>query len=170
MSSAPSAASILAAGPNADELEARLAEGIDNISDGPRSLLAHPRLLVVVAASLMVIGILSVILGWFGAANATIVEKQLPYLISGGLLGVALSTIGALLFFTHWLTVAVKDARQHSVGREKEHRQLIAEMQLEHQALIAELRSLTLVGQGDRNGNAPGDRPERPVRRAPRRS
>jgi hypothetical protein len=164
------AAPILAAGPDAAALRSRLAEGADEISGGPRSLLAHPRLLVVAAASLMTLGISAVILGWLGTAHSEIVEKQLPYIASGGFLGVALSTIGALLFFTHWLTIAVKEARQHSIGREQEHRELIAELQREHQELIAELRSFTLVGQGDRNGNARGDKRQRPLRGAPRGS
>jgi hypothetical protein len=160
----------LNAGPDAAALESRLAEGADKIAGGHRSLLSHPRVLVVLAASLMSLGIMSVILGWLGTAHSTEIERQLPYVVSGGLMGVALSTIGALLFFTHWLTVSVKEARQHSVAREQEHRALIAQMQDEHRELVAELRAHTLMGQGDRNGHARGEQAERPVRRAPRRS
>ena len=39
------------------------------------------------------------------------VEAQVPYLISGGLLGVALATIGAITFFAHWLTVLITEVR-----------------------------------------------------------
>lgn len=42
------------------------------------------------ALALLVIGVVFVILGWYGAANTNILTEQIPYLISGGLLGIAL--------------------------------------------------------------------------------
>ncbi len=109
----------------------------------------------------MTAGISAVVLGWIGAAHSTLVEEQVPYLISGGLLGVALSTIGALLFCTHWLTVAVKDARNHE-----------AERRQNHEELMEALRTLgaTLARTGETDGNPRGPQPGRPVRRAPRGS
>ena len=42
------------------------------------------------AVALLGAGIVFVLLGWYGAANTNILTEQIPYLISGGLLGVAL--------------------------------------------------------------------------------
>ena len=80
-------------------------------TEGRPSILAHPRFLLGVSAALMAGGVLAILLGWDGAANATVVEAQVPYLVSGGLLGLALATIGGLTFFAHWLTVSIREAR-----------------------------------------------------------
>jgi hypothetical protein len=62
------------------------------------------------------IGIVLVILGWFGAARTPYVFEQIPYLISGGLVGVALVFLGAFLYFAHWMTQVVKEQRAQSVA------------------------------------------------------
>ena len=49
-----------------------------------------------VALALVVVGVVFVILGWYGAANTNILTEQIPYLISGGLLGVALIIVAGL--------------------------------------------------------------------------
>src|SRR5581483_1830142 len=55
------------------------------------------------------IGILVIIVGWYGVSGQALVAKQLPYLISGGLGGVALVGIGAALIGTERLR---QDARR----------------------------------------------------------
>ena len=154
-------ASILTAGSTIDEREARLVGGAEGLEGARESILSHPRLLLGASATLMTTGVCAVVLGWLGAANSTLVEEQVPYLISGGLLGVALSTIGALLFFSHWLTVAVKEARRHEEARRQDHQQL-----------VEELRALgvALARGGGVDGNARGEQPGRAVRRTSRRS
>lgn len=52
---------------------------------------------------LAALGVLVIILGWYGISGQALVAKQLPYLISGGLGGVALVGIGAALIGTEWL-------------------------------------------------------------------
>ncbi|GAC1408937.1 MAG: hypothetical protein NVSMB57_01000 [Actinomycetota bacterium] len=51
------------------------------------------------AALLLSAGVGLVILGWYGAAHTNIVTEQIPYLISGGLLGVALIIVAAIVAF-----------------------------------------------------------------------
>ncbi len=94
--------------------EARLLEGADELRTrrGSVSLLDRPNLLMGVAAAMMTTGLSAVLLGWVGASHAIRVEEQVPYLISGGLLGVALAIIGALVLFTHWLTVLIREERE----------------------------------------------------------
>ncbi len=149
--------------PTTDEAErdVRLAEGADRLRHPRRALLAHPRLLIAAAGALMTSGVSAVIIGWIGAAHTTLVPEQIPYLISGGLLGLALSTIGALLFFTHWLTVGIKEARQHEAARRHDHEELI-------EALLA-LRA-PIVREEEADGRARGRRSGRPLRSASGRS
>jgi hypothetical protein len=149
-----------APGLSADDREARLTEGADELAQGRRSLLANPQLLVWVAACLMTTGLSIILLGWFGAARSTIVEEQIPYLISGGLLGVALATIGALTLFAHWLTVLVREGRRQEAMRKQEHIELMEALALLTSALDR---------KEDTNGRARGAQPERAVRRPSRR-
>jgi hypothetical protein len=65
----------------------------------------HPvdRTLSVVAAVLLPLGILVILLGWYGAAHTPYLFEQVPYLISGGLLGLGLVTGAGLLYFGGWV-------------------------------------------------------------------
>jgi hypothetical protein len=140
-----------------DAREVRLADGADRLRRGRRSIVGGPNFLLGVAATLMVFGVTAIVIGWVGAAHSTFVEEQVPYLISGGLLGVALTTVGALTFFTHWLTVSIREAREHEAARRQDHAELV-------QALRA------LAAQENSDGGARSTQPRRPVRRAPRGS
>jgi hypothetical protein len=140
-----------------DARGARLAEGADRLRRGRRSIVGGPNFLLSVAATLMVFGVTAIVIGWVGAAHSTFVEEQVPYLISGGLLGVALTTVGAFTFFTHWLTVSIREAREHEAARRQDHAELV-------QAVRA------LAAQENNDGSARSTQPRRPVRRAPRSS
>ena len=144
-------------GLSAEEREARLADGADELAKGNRSLQSHPQLLLGVAAALMTTGLSIIVLGWFGAARSTIVEEQIPYLISGGLLGVALATIGALTLFAHWLTVLVRENRRQETVRKQEHVELME--------ALAQLTA-ALDRKEATNARARSAQPERAVRRA----
>ncbi|MGH2784770.1 MAG: hypothetical protein ACRDJ1_05885 [Actinomycetota bacterium] len=52
---------------------------------------------VLIAIGLLIVGIVIVLLGWYGAANTNILTEQVPYLISGGLLGMALIIVAAVV-------------------------------------------------------------------------
>lgn len=49
------------------------------------------------ATALLVIGIVFVMLGWYGAASTNVLTEQIPYLISGGLLGLGLIIVSGFL-------------------------------------------------------------------------
>jgi hypothetical protein len=53
------------------------------------------RMLIVVA--LLASGVVFVMLGWYGAAHTNIITEQIPYLISGGLLGLGLILVAGML-------------------------------------------------------------------------
>jgi hypothetical protein len=81
-----------------DEFEAELAR-LRIRSTSPTT---EERLLVAGLAA-MPIGLLLVVIGYIGASGTTEFSDQIPYLISGGLLGLGLIVIGAVLFLRYSL-------------------------------------------------------------------
>lgn len=69
------------------------------------------RTLLVAGGVLAPVGVILVLLGWFGAARTPNLHEQIPYLISGGLLGLALVFLGGFFYFAHWLTQLVREQR-----------------------------------------------------------
>ena len=57
------------------------------------------------AVVLVVAGALALLLGWLGISDAVLPSEQLPYLLSGGLLGVFLLGLGTTL----WLSADLRD-------------------------------------------------------------
>ena len=68
--------------------------------------------LAIAGGVLMPLGVILVFIGWYGASHTSRLFEEVPYLISGGLLGIVLSTIGAALYFGYWLTRIVAGERQ----------------------------------------------------------
>jgi hypothetical protein len=68
---------------------------------------------------LALIGLLAIIAGWYGSAHTTRVWRQTPYLLSGGLLGVALVFIGGFGYFAFWLTRLVEQGSQQTAVLER---------------------------------------------------
>ena len=58
---------------------------------------------VMAGAILLPLGIAVILLGWNGAAHGRVDQQQLPYIISGGLLGLAVVLIGCFFYWGHWL-------------------------------------------------------------------
>lgn len=63
-------------------------------------------------AILMPIGIVAIILGWYGVAHTKYQYNQLPYVVSGGLLGLGLVFLGGFLYFGAWLAKVANDQRE----------------------------------------------------------
>jgi hypothetical protein len=70
------------------------------------------RWLLVVGGVLMPLGVVFILLGWLGASRTPLVFEQIPYMISGGLLGLALVFAGGFLYFAYWQTLLVREQRQ----------------------------------------------------------
>ena len=64
------------------------------------------------AALMLPAGIVVVLLGWWGAAHTPFVFEQIPYLISGGLLGIGLLMAGGLLYLGSWLARLAEQQRK----------------------------------------------------------
>jgi hypothetical protein len=59
--------------------------------------------------TLVALGALALFLGWYGVSGQSLTSKQLPYLVSGGLTGIALIVVGAAFLTT--------DGVRRQVGR-----------------------------------------------------
>jgi hypothetical protein len=153
---------VLVAGVPIDSREERLASGADELAGGRSSAVAGNRnVLVIAAGALITAGITAILLAWVGASHSTLIEEQVPYLISGGLLGLALAVVGAFAYFAHWLTVMIREAREHEAARSRDHEELMG--------ALRSLRGDTLREEAS-DGTARGQQRERPIRRAPRGS
>lgn len=153
---------VLTGGPSSEARDERLAAGAGELSEQRASggLLGNERFLLTLAAGLMTFGVSVILLGWYGAAHSTLTEEQTPYLISGGLLGLALSIIGAICLLAHWVTVLIRETRAREVVRRQDHTELLEALRA-HQLPID-------VQEEMANGSTRGARPQRPLRRAPR--
>ncbi|HUO47923.1 MAG TPA: hypothetical protein VMU09_03725 [Acidimicrobiales bacterium] len=94
-----------------------LAEGVH----GARGRLRFDirQLLLVGGAACIGIGFVAVIFGWYGSAHSAYVFQEIPYLISGGLLGVALVAGGGFLFFAAWIVRLLEENRRHAARVER---------------------------------------------------
>lgn len=94
----------------------RFADGVRTLRVGGASFRLEERLLMVIGGIIAPLGIIVVLLGWWGASNTPYVFEQVPYLISGGVLGLSLVFLGAFFYFTHWVTQLVKEHRTQSTA------------------------------------------------------
>jgi len=70
------------------------------------------RWLLIAGGIALPLGIVFILLGWAGASRTPFVFEQIPYVISGGLLGVALVFAGGFVYFTYWQTRNVRESRE----------------------------------------------------------
>ena len=77
-----------------------------------RAVGSGDRWLLVLGGAFATLGVFVVFLGWLGSAETHVVFEQIPYLISGGLLGLGLIFLGGFLYFAYWLTLVVRENRE----------------------------------------------------------
>ena len=63
---------------------------------------------------LMPLGLIAIGLGWYGASHTPYSFEQVSYVISGGVLGLAMTTLGGFLFFGSWLARIAHQQRQQT--------------------------------------------------------
>ena len=88
----------------ADPRRARFREAVTGLATRARSgdLL---RMILMPASVLLLLGFAFMLLGWWGASHTHRQIEQIPYLISGGLIGFAMVVLGGLLLATAiWLS------------------------------------------------------------------
>jgi hypothetical protein len=73
-------------------------------------------ILLVLASILFPLGLALIFLGWYGAAHTGHPYEQTDYLISGGILGLALTAAGGFMYFGYWLSRQLGESRrQHAL-------------------------------------------------------
>lgn len=72
------------------------------------------RALLLIGGLLLPLGILLIVLAWLGASHTVLLFEQIPYMISGGLLGLALVFVGGFVYFTYWQTLMVREGRDQA--------------------------------------------------------
>jgi hypothetical protein len=106
------------------------------------------RVLALIGAALVGVGIPLIILGWYGAAHTPYTFEQIPYMISGGLLGLALTILGGLFYFAYWLTRQVHETRRQSDQTEAVYRRIEAMLSANgHGAAVAATAGSHAVGE-----------------------
>src|SRR6476620_4910920 len=63
-------------------------------------------------AVMLPLGLVVIILGWYGASNTPYQYDQLSYLVSGGLFGLGLTFCGGFLYFGAWLARIAADQKE----------------------------------------------------------
>ena len=100
--------------------------------------------------ALVVLGVVALIIGWFGVSGTGLVAEQNPYLISGGLGGIALIFIGC----TVWQSSDLQDEWRRMDDIEER---------------LAELTSASPNESSTATANGEGERPSTRRKRAPAR-
>jgi hypothetical protein len=90
----------------------RLGDAVSRMRGGRR--LDADRIQLIAGGVLAVLGLVLIVVGWYGAANTGFDFEQTPYLISGGLLGLALCFLGGFVYFAYWVTRLVRESRTQS--------------------------------------------------------
>ncbi len=83
----------------------------------------------IVAGSLLLpLGIAFILLAWSGAAHGRVDQQQIPYVVSGGLGGLAVVMIGCFFYWAHWLYRIYDQADLHHQESLREQREMMREL------------------------------------------
>ena len=94
----------------------RLADGVRQLRTGGGTLKLGERVLMVTGGVLAPLGLILILVGWYGAAHTPNLFEQIPYAISGGLFGLGLLFLGSFAYFAHWMTELGKEHRAQSAA------------------------------------------------------
>ena len=102
---------------------------------------------IAVGAILMPLGLVIILIAWYGAAHARHVQQQIPYLVSGAFIGLGLMIVGGLLYWAHWLYRVYDQADLH-------HQDLLRQQDEHMRALIEAVTGAQGNGNGARTARA----------------
>jgi hypothetical protein len=102
----------------------------------------------VVAGSVLVpLGVVFILMAWYGAAHTSYVQQQVPYLVSGSFVGLGCMVLGGLLYWAHWLYRIYDQADLHH----EEHLEVLQALMT-----VAARTNASAVGAVDGAGTAVG--------------
>ena len=106
-------------------------------------------------AVLLGVGVLAIVAGWYGVSHTAREWRQTPYLVSGGLLGLALVVIGSVAYLAFWLTKLVEQTNRQTAVLERLEVALVGARSHEGELVVAPPATLhrsgcpLLLGRGD---------------------
>lgn len=92
-----------------------------------RSRGSGDRWLLVAGGVLIPLGVVLIVVGWYGTAQTTLTFEQAPYIVSGGLLGLGCILIGCLLYAVHWLARLARDSAANA-ARQAAHEERVEQL------------------------------------------
>ena len=92
----------------------RLREGVRGLGRSRDMGQRLERGLLIAGSVLLPLGVILIVLGWYGASHTPWLFEQIPYALSGGILGLGLIFAGGFLYFGYWLTRVVKENRRQT--------------------------------------------------------
>jgi hypothetical protein len=109
------------------------------------------------AAALTVAGLVAVLVGYLGVRDESHIELQLPYLISGGLGGLVLLGLGALVLIQYQMRVQARRFAEMTDTLDEWKEQAIAELRgfLEGAEIDVEVLTPTTNGRSRRTAKKP---------------
>ena len=69
-----------------------------------------------IGMAVIILGFVFILLGWYGAAHSPYLYEEVPYLISGGLLGVAMVIGGGVLVRSAWTLRQIEEDRRNALA------------------------------------------------------
>lgn len=126
-------------------LQARLADQLVALRRRTGGSLNAEARIALIGALLVSAGVVLVLLGWYGASRTSRVYLQIPYLISGGLLGVSLAVAGGSAYLASWMTRIAQDQRTQGDEAVVATRQMTETLERIEKLLAATLE----IGDGD---------------------
>ena len=100
-------------------------------------------------------GLVLILLGWSGVAHTTDVFEQMPYFVSGGVLGLALVFAGGFAYFGYWLTQLVYAVRKDAADNREVLGQISELLATNAAATSVALARLATTGPAANNGRRP---------------
>ena len=91
--------------------ERRLASAMASLRTRTRATDAA-RVLLIGGSIAVPLGMVFIFLGWLGASRTPNLYEQIPYSISGGMLGLGLVFFGGFAYFAYWMTQLVHATRR----------------------------------------------------------
>lgn len=129
--------------------QARLAASVAGLRRRSTGGVELERVLLIAGSVLLPSGLIVILLGWFGASHTSYSFEQTPYLISGGVLGAAMTVAGGFLYFGYWLTRLVHESRRQRI----ELSELLTRLD-NRMATLEAVATGTLPGAGRPGGHA----------------
>ncbi len=116
--------------------------------------------MITAGSALAVLGVVLVIIGWVGTSRTVLVAGQIPYVVSGGLLGLGLIFLGGFLYFAYWQALMVRQGREDAERNREDIGRLEAGLAeaAESLAVIAKLLAEAPPARGGRRASASSTR------------